>query len=153
MQLWVLLPGSRDEGLGSHEKQQHDEGADQVGVEHFVSHLEELEPTKRGQRNITRTFQVPVNERMTFLPDSPPALLTMSSMCVSLNTRVSGVMCSLCIRSLLRTSIACLMRLLISLEVDSHMLGIEPFVKEARIYSKERKCDVNLWCPVLSLLT
>lgn len=66
---------------------------------------------------------------------------TLSSMCVSLNTRVRGVMCSLCIRSLLRTSIACLMRLLISLEVDCHMLGSEPFVKDARIYSTSKACE------------
>lgn len=65
--------------------------------------------------------------------------LTLSSMCASLNTRVSGAMCSLCIRSLLRTSMARLMRLLISLEVDCHMLGSEPFVKEARI------CKGRIW--------
>lgn len=66
----------------------------------------------------------------------PLNIHTLSSMCVSLNTRVSGVMCSLCMRSLLRTSMACLMRLLISLEVDCHMLGSEPFVKEAKIYEE-----------------
>lgn len=65
-------------------------------------------------------------------------LLTLSSMCVSLNTSVSGVMCSLRIRSLLRTTMACLMRLLISLEVDWHTLGREPFVKEAKIYGTHK---------------
>lgn len=59
--------------------------------------------------------------------------LTLFSMCVSLNTSARGAMCSLCIRSLLRTFMACLMRLLISLEVECHMLGSEPSVKEARI--------------------
>lgn len=71
-------------------------------------------------------------------------LCTLSSMCVSLNTRVSGVMCFLCIRSLLRTSMACLMRLLISLEVECHMLGTEPFVKEAKIcWGRIWWCQIN----------
>lgn len=122
------VPGRRDEGLGSHEKEKHDEGADQVGVEHFISHLGELDQPKEITVSIINSF--PPTERLL------NRRLTLSSMCVSLNTRVSGVMCFLCIRSLLRTSIACLMRLLISLEVDCHMLGSEPFVKEARICKK-----------------
>lgn len=46
MMVGVFLPGSRDQCLGSHEKEEHDEGADQVGVEHFVSHLGELDHPK-----------------------------------------------------------------------------------------------------------
>lgn len=77
---------------------------------------------------------------VTATSDQPPALflhnlwLTFSSMWPSLKTRVRAVMCSLCMRSLLRTSIARLMRLLISLEVDCQMLVSEPFVNEAKIW-------------------
>lgn len=45
-QVNVFLPGCRNEGLDSHEKEEHDEGADQVGVEHFISHLGELDQCK-----------------------------------------------------------------------------------------------------------
>lgn len=144
----VFLPGGRDEGLGSHEKEKHDEGADQIGVEHFISHLGELGQPKEIEERPTsfplrlRYWYMNIlfvhRKHHTFL-NLPPHLRTLSSMCVSLNTRVSGVMCSLCMRSLLRTSIACLMRLLISLEVDCHMLGSEPFVKEAKIYSERKE--------------
>lgn len=149
----VFLPGSWDERLGSHEKEEHDEGTDQVGVEHFVSHLGELkqpkEMKKKDQHRLLLAFQALLRDfpdlfsPHRYLPGVPLYLRTLSSMCVSLNTRVSGVMCSLCIRSLLRTSMACWIRLLISLEVDCHMLGSEPFVKEARIYSTRKEYE---WC-------
>lgn len=78
---------------------------------------------------------------------SPPGIqrrpqLTLFSMWVSLNTSVRGAMCSLCIRSLLRTFMARLMRLLISLEVECHMSGSEPSVKEARICRSKQKESV-----------
>lgn len=75
----------------------------------------------------------------------PPGVLpqlTLVSM-ASLNTSVRGAMCSLRIRSLLRTSMACLMRLLISFEVECQMFGSEPSVKEARICRSKREEGVE----------
>ena len=71
--------------------------------------------------------------------DSHSSACTFSSMCVSLKTRATGVMCSFLIRSLLRTSMACSMRLLTSLELkhcDTPWLAgwlRNPFVKLAKI--------------------
>lgn len=45
-QLSIFTPGSRDDGLGSHEEEEHDEGADHVGVKHFISDLGELNKNK-----------------------------------------------------------------------------------------------------------
>lgn len=47
------LPWSRDNDLSSHEEEKHDERADQVGVEHFVSHLGELNEPE-GIQKITK---------------------------------------------------------------------------------------------------
>lgn len=62
------LLGGRDERLGSHEEQEHDEGAGQVGVEHFISHLGELDQTAAVRRS-EETFRllVPVTSTQ-FIP-------------------------------------------------------------------------------------
>lgn len=136
-QLWLpLLPGGWDEGLCSQEEEQHDEGADQVGVEHLIPHLGELDKEKDPS---TPAVSMTLDQLLPLLPNNLRP--TFSSMWASLKTRVSVVMCSLCMRSLLCTSMACLMRLLISLEVDCQMLGSEPFVNEAKIliFGRETK--------------
>lgn len=51
-QYCAFLPGCRNEGLGSHEEEEHDEGADQVGVEHFISHLGELNQWKGDSQHV-----------------------------------------------------------------------------------------------------
>ena len=51
----VCLPGGGDKGLGSHEEEEHDEGANQVGVEHFISHLGELEGKNEHEHVLTKT--------------------------------------------------------------------------------------------------
>lgn len=68
-----------------------------------------------------------------------PLFHTFISMCVSLNTSVEGEMCSCCIRSLLRRSMACSIRLLISLALEYLFLELgcctrEPFVNDAKIW-------------------
>lgn len=54
--MFVFLPGGRDEGLGSHEEEEHDEGADQVGVEHFISHLEKLDGSEKTSKRSQHHF-------------------------------------------------------------------------------------------------
>lgn len=46
------LPGRRDEGLGGHDKEEHDEGAEQVGVEHFISHLGKLKSFTKKELHV-----------------------------------------------------------------------------------------------------
>lgn len=46
-----LPPWSRDEGLCSYKEEEHGEGADQIWVEHFISHLGKLEKqTNKNQK-------------------------------------------------------------------------------------------------------
>lgn len=66
------LPGSRDEGLRSQEGEQHDEGADQVGVEHLIPHLGELDKEKDpappcSQRDVRSTPPPPARQSPTHL--------------------------------------------------------------------------------------
>lgn len=49
-------PGNGHEGLGSHEKEEYDEGADHVGVEHFISDLRELDQRKLSILVIAEIF-------------------------------------------------------------------------------------------------
>ena len=51
----VRLPGGGDECLGGHEEEEHDEGANQVGVEHFISHLGELWGRNEHEHLLTKT--------------------------------------------------------------------------------------------------
>lgn len=121
-----------DEGLNSHDEEEHEERAGQVGLEHLISHLRKLK---------VQILCGPTCKQKCYMTykSCSSAVHTFPSMCVSLKTNVKGVMCSLRIRSLLRTSMACLILLLISR--DLAQWGIiwlgnctrEPLVKVAKI--------------------
>ena len=73
-ELCVFPPGCRNERLDSHEKQKHDEGADQVGVEHFIPHLGELDRPKEIKVNIMCSVIV---SYFLPVPASTPAYLVL----------------------------------------------------------------------------
>lgn len=74
--LSVSLPGCRNEGLNNHEKEEHDEGAHQVGVEHFISHLGELDRPKEIKKQYDLIWGINLFPRIDHMKDP----LTFSSM-------------------------------------------------------------------------